>query len=320
MPVLIVQEQPKNQYTFAFYNLENLFDIYDDPNTLDDDFTPQGIKKWNRRKYERKLKRMASVIVNIGREQTGFPPAVIGVAEVENQLVVNNLLDTLNKKGFDYGSVHYESPDERGVDVALLYRKSVFEVLESKPVTLYIEDERGERDYTRDVLLVKGNFQGVLVYFIVNHWPSRRAGTGETEYKRIKAAQLVGEIIGQIEEETTAVPIVIMGDFNDDPTSQSVKYHLVNDTLYNPFESILARGTGSLNHEMQWHLFDQIIVSRSFFDTAGLEFQNAAVFKDHSITEWKGKYKGNPFRTYIGKWYQGGASDHFPVYITVTKK
>ena len=309
-------ENPQhNLYTVAFYNLENLFDIYDDPDTLDDDFTPKGTKKWNAKKYSRKVKKMASVISQIGVKETGFPPAIIGLAEVENKEVVEDLIQTESLQKYGYGYVHYDSADERGIEVAFLYRKNIFSVEHSQTFTLLIENEFGERDYTRDILLVKGKLQGETVYCIVNHWPSRREGEDKTEYKRIAGADKVHQIIDIIKEETDLAKVLIMGDFNDDPISKSIKQHLVDEDLYNPFESLLAKGNGSLNHNGDWHVFDQIIISKTFFEDSGFIYRNAYIFDDHFLKEWKGKRRGNPFRTYIGKWHQGGFSDHFPVYI-----
>lgn len=309
-------ENPQhNLYTVAFYNLENLFDIYDDPDTLDDDFTPKGTKKWNAKKYSRKVKKIASVISQIGVKETGFPPAIIGLAEVENKEVVEDLIQTESLQKYGYGYVHYDSADERGIEVAFLYRKNIFSVEHTQTFTLLIENEFGERDYTRDILLVKGKLQGQTVYCIVNHWPSRREGEDKTEYKRIAGADKVHQIIDIIKEETDLAKVLIMGDFNDDPISKSIKQHLVDEDLYNPFESLLAKGNGSLNHNGDWHVFDQIIISKTFFEDSGFIYRNAYIFDDHFLKEWKGKRRGNPFRTYIGKWHQGGFSDHFPVYI-----
>ena len=308
-----------NLYTVAFYNLENLFDIYDDENTLDDDFTPKGKKKWDAKRYHRKLKKLSSVISQIGTHSSSTAPIIIGLAEVENLQVVTDLVNTVALQKYNYGIVHFDSSDERGIEVALLYQKEYFEFITAESITLYLHENAGERDYTRDVLLVKGNLKGELTHFIVNHWPSRRKGTNETEHKRIKAATLNQEIIAKINQEINDPKIIIMGDFNDDPTSNSIKQHLVTQEFYNPFESILDKGRGSLKYNDDWYLFDQIILSRNFFVKQNDQhvFKQAEIFDEHFLKEWKGKRKGNPFRTYIGKWHQGGFSDHFPVYITL---
>jgi len=308
-----------NLYTIAFYNVENLFDIANDPKTLDDDFTPLGRNKWNIKRYNRKLDKMSTVISQIGLQESGYVPAIIGLAEVENRTVVDDLISRKHLKDHDYGIVHFNSPDERGVDVTLLYRKSIFELLHAENKTLFLKNEEGERDFTRDVLLVRGKLKGELIHILVNHWPSRRSGTDETEVKRIKAAQLVGEIISNINAEYEEAKIIIMGDFNDDPTDVSVKEHLLSNDFYNPFESIFQQGRGTLNHNGEWHLFDQIIISQNFMKKPPFIFNEASIFDKNFLKEWKGKRKGNPFRTYIGKWHQGGYSDHLPVYMQLKK-
>ena len=307
-----------NQHTIAFYNLENLFDTVDDPDTFDDDFTPKGRKRWNNKRYHRKVKKLASVISQIGKEKTNNAPIIVGVAEIENLSVLTDLVNTKDLEEHHYGIVHYDSSDERGIDVALLYQKKHFELLDSEPIPLLLFNEEGERDYTRDILVVKGKLKDELVYFIVNHWPSRRKGTKETEHKRIKAAQTIHEIIEKIKAEDDNAKIIIMGDFNDNPNSPSIKNHLVSEEFYNPFESIYDKGRGTATHENNWYLFDQIIFDKSFFEEDNrLTYRRAEIFEEHFLKSWKGKRKGSPFRTYIGKWHQGGYSDHFPVYITL---
>lgn len=321
--LIILNENTKqdNLYTIAFYNLENLFDIYDDPDTMDDDFTPEGKKKWNVKRYNRKLKKLSSVISQIGTNFSFTAPVIVGLAEVENLQVVTDLVNRKELQAYNYGIAHFDSPDERGIDVALIYQKEHFEFIDSEAITLYLYQENGDRDYTRDVLLVKGNLNGELIYFIVNHWPSRRKGTNETEHRRIKAATLNNVIISQIKSQTENPKIIILGDFNDNPTSKSIKHYLVTDDFHNPFESIYDKGRGTSIHDNNWYLFDQIIFSRNLFDSKPNShiFKYAEIFDEHFLKQWKGKRKGNPFRTYIGKWHQGGFSDHFPVFIGLEK-
>ena len=300
----------------AFYNLENLFDTHDDPDTLDDDFTPEGRKKWNEKRYQKKLKKLGAAIAQIGQDETGSAPSLVGIAEVENFNVVNDLIQTKQLRDHQYGIVHFDSPDERGIEVALLYKKQDFELLSSDHFPVLLYDENGKRDYTRDILLISGRLKGALIYCLVNHWPSRRSGTEETQHKRIKAAQKAREIIDEILENDQEAKILIMGDFNDNPSDTSVKQYLVDDNFYNPYESLFDKGYGTASRDKEWYLFDQIIISRSFFDEARpLVYRRAEIFDDRFLKSWKGKRKGSPFRTYIGKWHQGGYSDHFPVYL-----
>ena len=315
------KEKSPTAYTIAFYNLENLFDTIDDPKTLDDDFTPKGKKHWTVKRYKQKINKLARVISQLGTEKSFHSPAIVGIVEVENRRVLEDLVQNRNLKNEHYGIAHYDSPDERGIDVALLYKKELFEFLTSETFPLLLTDENGERDYTRDVLLVKGNLNGELVHILVNHWPSRRTGGNETEDKRIKAAELNTHIIESIYSENEHAKVIIMGDFNDDPTSKSIKQHLVSNRFYNPMESLINKGEGTLNYKKTWHFFDQIIFSRNFFEIEQNKhsFKYAEVYDKHFLKEWKGKYKGNPFRTYIGKWYHGGFSDHFPVFVYLKK-
>ena len=304
-------------YTVAFYNLENLFDTEDDAHVLDNDFLPTSARRWTPKRYDNKIRKLGSAIASIGPENTEDPPVIIGVAEVENKKVLNDLVSSKKLKDFEYNYVHYNSPDERGIDVGLLYLEKYFKVVDSESIPIIVYNEEGARDFTRDTLYVKGILNDELVHIFVNHWSSRRDGVDETAYKRIKAAGIVREKINHIQAEESDPHIIIMGDFNDDPKSESIQQHLMDTDLYNPMEKLLTIYKGSLNYRGEWNLFDQIIFSTNFFDykKGTHSFATADVFDEHFLTQWKGKYKGNPFRTYTGKKYLGGYSDHFPVYI-----
>ena len=311
-------KEKKEEFTIAFYNLENLFDTIDDPDTNDDAFTPEGDKKWTPRRYKKKVKRLARVITTIGNDDANHPPVILGIAEVENYQVVTDLIQSNHLKAFNYGIVHYDSPDERGIEVALLYRKKYFELLDSKIFPIHFV-EGDKIDYTRDILLVKGNLNGELMYFVVNHWPSRRNGEDVSEYKRIKTAELVLKIVDEIKAETQNPKIVIMGDFNDNPTNKSIKQVLVTDEFYNPMESIFDKGEGTGNYKGNWFLFDQIIFSKTFYNQGIYRYKNAAIYDKHFLKDKFGRYVENPLRTYKGNWYKGGMSDHFPVYMALNK-
>lgn len=308
--------QTPSKASVAFYNLENLFDTEDDPNTLDDDFTPGGFKQWNPKRYKNKLRKLSTVISKIGLTETQAPPSLIGVAEVENLEVLEALVQTKTLAPFNYDVVHYDSPDERGIDVGLLYRKEHFVVTTSQTINVYVENDPGVRDYTRDILHVEGIFLGHPIHVFVNHWPSRRNGAEETEYKRVAVAQRCREIMSQIQESDPDARMIIMGDFNDGPHNESVKNHLVQHDFYNPMVFLNTRYEGSLNHMFEWYLFDQIILSTNFMrlHRNPLRYDESKIYNDVSLTEFRGKFKGNPFRTYAGKRYLGGYSDHFPVY------
>lgn len=307
----------KNIYSVGFYNLENLFDTIDDPDTLDDDFTPKGIKKWSNKRYRKKLYKLAKTISEIGNETTSHFPVLMGVAEVENEAVMQDLIDAEPLRDVNYGFVHYDSPDERGIDTALIYHKDYFEVLYSDPITLFIYEKNGDRDTTRDILYVKGKLNGELVHIFVNHWPSRRDGPEETSYKRVKAAETVRSKMTEIELDEPEPNYIIMGDFNDGPESKSIKTLMDSQRLYNPMEKLLTPDRGSANYKQSWMLFDQIMVSHNFlnYEKGTHSFAHANIFDEGFLMEFKGKYKGTPYRTYVGRKYIGGYSDHFPVYI-----
>lgn len=314
---LFKRKKANDLYTIGFYNLENLFDTHDDPNTLDDDFTPNGFKKWSLKRYKRKLYKLAKTIAEVGDEATKRPPVLMGIAEVENREVVEDLIGAEALRDINYGYVHYDSPDERGIDTGLIYHKDYFEVLHSEPITLMIFEENGVRDTTRDILYVKGLLNKEEVHIFVNHWPSRRDGDRETSFKRVQAAETILDFMKGIETEIENPNYIVMGDFNDGPNDESIKRLMQSEKLYNPMEKLLTPERGSANYKKSWMLFDQILVSHNFFNyqKGTHSFAHANIFDESFLTEFKGKYKGTPYRTYVGRKYIGGYSDHFPVYI-----
>ena len=315
------KKKSKDQlYTIAFYNLENLFDAENDKHTLDDDFTPTGFKQWTLERYSRKRSKLARTIFNIGKEENTYPPVLIGVSEVENQKVIKDLISTAPLDTLHYKYVHYESPDERGIDTALLYNPKYFKVISSEALALIVDNLNGDRDTTRDILYVKGSLNNEVVHVFVNHWPSRRDGGDVTEYKRLVAATLIKEKMKQIETTEVSPNYVVMGDFNDDPTSKSIQNLLEDTTLYNPMEKLhFPKQRGSANYKNTWSLFDQILISHNFlnYEKGSHSFSKANIFDESFLKEKTGKYKGNPHRTYAGSKYLGGYSDHFPVYVVM---
>lgn len=314
------------QYTIAFYNLENLFDVFRDKNILDRDYTAAGRNNWTPARYNAKLKNLSDAISKIGYERTGAPPAIIGVAEVENARVLEDLVSQPKLAAFNYKYVHYNSPDERGIDVALLYRPAVFELLDAKPIHVHVETEPGVVDATRDILYVKGILKGMPLHIYVNHWPSRRDGYETTNHKRVAVARQLVEQVNSIDPDHLRVQqelpinesknIVILGDFNDDPENDSIKYELTPQGFSNLMEPLRKFHRGSLSHDFKWNLFDQILISESLHNDVpnALYFYEADIFDDIMLRNWKGKYRGQPSRTFVGKRYNGGYSDHFPVY------
>ncbi|WP_010181990.1 endonuclease/exonuclease/phosphatase family protein [Aquimarina agarilytica] len=325
----IYAQQQKHAITsIGFYNLENLFDCIDDPLTFDEDYTPTGKNQWNEKKLKTKLDHIAEVIANIGVKTTKKPPAILGVAEVENRDVLEQLVDHPLLQKSDYGIAHYNSPDRRGIDVALLYDRAVFTLTHAQKHHLFLKNEFNKTIHTRDQLCVSGYLGDELLYIIVNHWPSRRGGQQRSEPKRIEAAQLCKRITDSIQHITPKASIVIMGDFNDDPNDKSFKKKLKTKAtithsspyyLYNPMEKMHKKGMGSLAYRDKWNLFDQLIVSSTLLDSVGFKLYKTHIFNPKFLMHTKGKYKGYPLRTYSRGIYTGGYSDHFPVYMYLVR-
>lgn len=324
------QKQDYKVAVIAFYNLENFYDTVDNPNVDDQEFLPTGPKNYNSATYWNKVDHLATVISQIGTEFTPDGPALLGVAEIENDTVLNDLVHNDRIKNRNYHFVHYDSRDLRGVDVGLLYNPKYFTVLDSRK--LYVKlDEDGEVIYTRDVLWVKGIFDGDTINVFVNHWPSRRGGEERSAPRRAAAAKVDKDFIDSIQAVTPAAKIVVMGDLNDDPVSPSVKKVLgakgkMEDVqeggLYNPWVNMYKNGYGTLAYQDAWGLFDQIMISYSWLDKSqqGYFYSKASIFNKEFLVENIGKYKGYPMRTWDGNLYRGGYSDHFPTYIVMLKK
>ncbi|HQF11387.1 MAG TPA: endonuclease/exonuclease/phosphatase family protein [Paludibacteraceae bacterium] len=312
----------------AFYNQENLFDTIDNENVNDYEFTPDGPNRWNSMKYKSKLEKMSYAISQIGLDVTPDGAAIIGVSEIENRGVLEDLVSQPSLKKRSYEIVHYDSPDRRGVDVALLYNPKYFLVTNSKSYRLHTADTTFR---TRDQLMVSGYLFGEKIHVIVNHWPSRSGGEMRSRPKRNAAAALTRSIVDSLYRVDKNAKIIVMGDLNDDPFNESVAKVLgakknaseVKETeLYNPFWKILDRGIGSLAYNDQWNLFDQIIISAPLLNAppSELKFWKAEVFNRDFLIQKEGRYKGNPWRTFAGGVWLNGFSDHFPTLIYLIKE
>lgn len=314
------QKRQEHQFTVAFYNVENLFDVDDNRFTHDNDFLPLSVKRWTKKRYENKLFKLADAISKIGFKETQKPPSIVGIAEAENKKVLYDLINTNDLEDYNYDVVHYDSKDERGIDVGLIYNKDEFELEYSKPYSVYLEKEEGVQDFTRDILLVTGRLFGERIHCIVNHWPSRRDGVVESSKNRLAASKKLVDIIRDLRNNESDPKIIVMGDFNDNPNNDSVKLLTDDGELFNPMKTLVSYSRGTLNHNFKWNIFDQILFSTNFFETddSSLKFESADIFDDKFLTQYRGKFKGQPFRTYVGKKYKGGISDHFPVFIRLS--
>ena len=328
------QNQEKKSYvinTIAFYNLENLFDTIDNP-LKKDEYSPMLQMKTNKSKaYWSKIENMASVLLEIGKEKPGKTAPIIGICEIENSNVIEDILNTEYFKNQPYDYIHQESPDWRGIDVALIYNTTLFSPSDYKTYELKAWNEKGYRVKTRNQLLVSGYLDNELIYLIVNHWPSQRSGKDKTAYLRNLSAKLTLTILEEIHREEHNPKIIIMGDFNDNPIDVSIKKRLATksdkknlnqDDLYNPFENMFKKGMGTLGFRDNVNLFDQLILSSNLLINNYKEYQfyKAGIYNPTYLTTKKGRYKGYPFRSFSNNKFTGGFSDHYPVYIYLIRE
>lgn len=325
---LTCQQPAKKNYlirTIAFYNLENLFDTRNDSLTFDDDRTAEGTDRWTADRLNRKLEHLARVLSEIGNKKGAHPPDLIGVCEVENREVLRALIGQPTLKPFSYGIIHFDSPDRRGIDVALLYRKDRFFPEDRNSIRLLLYEESGNRKYTRDQLVVSGYLDTDLIYILINHWPSRGGGPVRSREHRKAAALLQRDLIDSILYRNPDAKIISMGDYNDNPVDPSLAilkgrnpgaFQNTNAILFNPLSKAFKRGLGTLAYRDRWNLFDQILFSQRWKNASGggYRFWKAGIYQPNYLKTPSGRYEGYPLRTYAGGSYQGGYSDHFPVY------
>ncbi len=314
----------------GFYNVENLFDTINDPNIKDEEFLPEGEKVWTGEKYREKLGNMARVIHDIGLSYSADGLAVLGLCEVENRSVIEDLVKEDLIMDRNYQVVHEDSPDKRGIDVALIYNPKYFEYEGHHSIHVNLQEDDEKSRPTRDILHVWGQLDGEMMHFFVNHWPSRSGGEAVTTLKRQKAAGIVKKVADSLMNSDPMAKIAIMGDMNDDPVSTSIdkvldaerKRNRVNEgELYNPYYSYFKEGIGTGAYRDSWNLFDQIILSYGLTEKEqeGYQLYKAGIFSESYLIQKTGHFKGYPFRTFGGSLYQGGYSDHFPVYCVLVK-
>lgn len=333
---LQAQEKEYKINTIAFYNLENLYDTIDDPDVFDHQNPIGGMAEGEAaRVYPLKIKNLAKVIADIGTDKSGYPPAVLGVCEIENYKVLEDLINHPRLSPYNYGIVQYDSPDLRGIDVALLYRKDVFRVIYSKPheVKIYSDSDPTKRRFTRDVLHVVGMLDGEEMHFLINHWPSRSGGEKKSRPNRVRAAKVAKEVIDSVQRKKPNAKIMLMGDLNDGVYNESVKEVLetkrykdelkLPTDLFNPYENIFYEGIGTIAWRDSWDLFDQIIISQPLTiddDFSSYRLYQAGVFNPPYLRNPRGRWKGYPFRSFVNEAWTNGYSDHFPVYIYLIKE
>lgn len=336
-------QKTQQNYVIGFYNLENLFDIYDDPVKNDSEFLPEGKNKWTQAKYEKKLHNMAKVIRSMADNNKRWH-TILGISEIENRLVIEDLVSQPEIADANYQIVHYDSPDRRGVDVALLYKPDQFTYLDSESIPFDFNSDIDFSDTdtsyfkTRDILMVHGLIAGEHFAFYVAHLPSRIGGKGGN--LRSRGAEIIYNHSRRMEAKYPGIKIVAMGDMNDNPTDDSMAKYLhgqerlenVTPTeFYSPYISMLKAGYGSLCYQGVWSIYDLELVNYNLAHApdGGLKIQPVTknhgkeyygvVFKRPWMTTQKGQYKGYPFRTFSNGAFVGGYSDHYPTYIVVGK-
>ena len=324
----------KDEYKIAaigFYNLENLFDTLDHPDINDADFLPGGRLHWDSEKYWKKQANMARVISEMATEKTPDGVALLGVSEIENRSVLEDLVQQPALKSRNYQIVHFDSPDERGIDVGLLYQPKYFKVLGARALPVMLIEKDSSRDFTRDVLYVAGQLDGELVHVFVNHWPSRGGGESASAWRRAEASRVCRVVVDSLLQAEPNAKILVMGDLNDDPNNKSVAQVMraVRSTdkmavgeLYNPMYDMFLNGDGTLAYRDVWNLFDQIIVSKGLVSkkAGGWQFYKPVVFRRPWLLQEDGAFRGYTLRTFVGDIFMNGYSDHLPVYLYFIKR
>ncbi len=300
---------------------------------LSDDFTPNSPKRWGSKNYKVKLDNNAKVISEMGRAYTGTAPAIVGLIEVENRQVIEDLIKHPTLAKYDYGIVHYNSYDARGIDVAIIYQKRRFTVTNSLDKEIKLYDDDGKRVYTRGVLVVTGFLDNEKVAFFMNHWPSRSGGEARSLPRRNAAARVLKQQMDSIRALDPSTKLFAMGDFNDDPVSSSLKNHLKaaftkkdlsEDTPYlNLMYPLYKNGVASLAYQDAPNLFDQIIVSGNVVsDKVGKDYSvyKTEVYAPSYLVNKEGNWKGYPLRSWNGDKFTGGYSDHFPAFVVLQRE
>lgn len=341
------QDKQYKVHTVAFYNVENLFDTINGPNNDEEYLPKQG---WTGKKYMKKLDLLGRVISQIGMsDQQKEAPTMLGVSEIENRRVLEDLVKNPQLINKDYGIVHFDSPDKRGIDVGFLYQKKYFKPTSyiNIPLIVYtneaqlqkkaeseektddvIEETKDRRIYTRDQLLVTGLLEGEEIHIIVNHWPSRSGGEKRSSPYREAAGRLNRKIMDSLFKINPDAKIITMGDFNDGAYNKSIKEGIgaklkkadvKPEGIYNPFEQMAKDGHATLFYRDSGDIFDQIMVSESLTrnDFSSLRYWKAGIYNKPFLIQTTGQYKGYPLRNSPS---EPGYSDHFPVYVYLIKQ
>ena len=327
MTLCAIAQSSHNKAVVGFYNVENLFDTIDDPLKNDEQFLPDGDYRWGSARYEAKLKSLSKVIAEMARLEGGL--VVLGVSEIENEQVLLDLAATELLKPYRLSVCHHESPDRRGVDVAFFYDASRFKILSTRAFPTIVPNNP---DFiTRDQWLMTGILDGVdTLDIVVNHWPSKSGGEKRSLPGRIAAGQLGRQIADSVLHSRPNAKFIYMGDLNDNPTSKCIIAEMNTKTkpenltqydLYNPMWKLFRDGLGSYAYRDSWEMLDNIIISGGLVNAVPgtYKFRSAHIFRKDYLFTKSCSYMDYPYRTFAGGNYQGGYSDHLPVYIVLTR-
>ena len=318
-----VKKSLRQEYTVVSYNVENLFDTVDDPKISDEEFLPASEKKWDSEKYQKKLADLAQVISEVNPKEM---PEVVGLVEVENRTVLEDLIKFGRLNGHGYAIINEESPDYRGIDVALIYRKDAFKEISHEVLPVVFPDDPEFK--TRDILHVTGKIRNKTVHLFVNHWPSRIGGEDKTEPKRVLAASVLKAKVDQILSTNTKARIIIMGDMNDEPVNKSLQVTLgaagpdSGATLVNLMTPDDVAGKGTYFYSGAWNMLDNLVVSETVLKGKGMQIEGEKgnIFSNDWMIFTNKNGDKTPNRSYVGNKYVSGVSDHFPVYFKMTVK
>jgi len=318
-----VKKTQRNEFTVLSYNVENLFDTVDDPKIPDEEFLPESEKKWDNERYQKKLTEIAKVISDVSPNDL---PEIVGLVEVENQTVLEDLAKTGTLKEQGYAIIHEESPDYRGIDAAMLYRKDAFTEISHETLPVVFPDDPEFK--TRDILHVTGKLGGKVMHVFVNHWPSRIGGDSITEPKRVLAASILKSRVDKILAEDPKARIIIMGDMNDEPANKSLQLTLgaglpdSRSKLVNLMMPDDIAGRGTYFYSGDWNMLDNLVVSEGLLHGKGItiEGNKGNIFSEDWMIFTNKTGDKTPNRTYVGSKYTGGVSDHFPVYFKMILK
>jgi hypothetical protein len=325
------QKQQYRVLVTGFYNVENYYDTVDNPMVNDEEFLPASERQYNSTIYWDKTERLATVLSQIGTDWNPDGLAICGLAEVENDTVLTDLVNHKLLRDRKWKVIHFDSPDARGVDVGMLYNPKYFRELYSAP--LFVQLPGGAKDawFTRDVLYVKGIMGGDTVHVFVNHWPSRRGGEERSAPARAAAASVVRTRMDSLIALNPSAKVIIMGDLNDDPISPSLTKvirakgkikDLEKGDIFNPYWDFYKQGIGTSPYQDAWGLFDQSLISQGWINKEqnGFYFHKAFIFNKEFLLQKTGRWRNYTKRTWDGTVYNYGYSDHFPVYLVMLKK